>query len=369
MKTLFALISLLYISTDIVNSIYRGNECLQKCPPAFTVISTQANDESNTNFLSKFLASSSSQLSPRCMIDISNYAYISGLSNSETNAESSFNLEEYINSLDMTSVDSPHYCFADLHGITDETADSEPRWEALKIKSDLCSKYETMHVCNVMWPCAFSGMKEICDERGIYNCSTKSCDCWPGYIAKHSLSSSEDDFITCDIDIQALFEGETDEQRILPPIHKDFIIDGTFVEKAVNVDSYRLPNPISIRIFSQSYLLKQFNLAINDVSETMVDANQRELYLQYIKNVSDFDPSAIVNISNDSLSDSAINPIRYRFQDVDTLIFGITLKYSDWAAKPDLRAQSFKDLQIRFAINSPFASTPKSLNIYFHVFY
>lgn len=186
----------------------------------------------------------------RCIINIANYIYMSGES------VDNIDLELYEKELDK-SPNSPYYCFeSNLNDLSFKN-DIDPRWEALKIKDDLCDKYKTMTLCNLYWPCVINGMKRVCNDRGIYNCTSKSCQCFDGFI------NTPND-ITCDIDINALFNDT------LPQIPNDFIIDGSYDNKIIKPNKYKLPSPIELRYFSQAYLIKEFNKAINETNTLII---------------------------------------------------------------------------------------------------
>ena len=98
------------------------------------------------------------EFAARCIANIANYAYMSGQS------LDNIDLKSYQESLDTTSPNSPHYCFQELKGLKfDDAATNnlDPRWNALKIKDNLCDKYDTMTTCNIYWPCVANGMKSV----------------------------------------------------------------------------------------------------------------------------------------------------------------------------------------------------------------
>eukprot|EP01084_Bolivina_argentea_P208996 356109_1 len=135
-----------------------------------------------------------------------------------------------------------------------------------------------MRLCNIYWPCVAYGIKSACNDRGTYNCTSQSCDCFDGFTNIPIRSRPEDTFISCDIGIRGLFNDT------LPAIPNDFILDGSFKEPSIKINQYNLPNPVQLRFWSEAYLLDEFNQAINDTNATFVDSKKRQTYLPYITN-------------------------------------------------------------------------------------
>ncbi len=140
-------------------------------------------------------------------------------------------------------------------------------------KNNLDPRWNTMKLCNLYWPCVANAIKYTCDYRGIYNCTTKYCDCFDGFTNIAVRSRPEDTFISCYIGIGALFNHSL---QIIP---NDFIIDGNFNQKIIKPNQYKLPTSIQLRFWSAAYLLDEFNQAINDENATFVSSKQRKLEL------------------------------------------------------------------------------------------
>eukprot|EP01084_Bolivina_argentea_P189983 326610_1 len=267
------------------------------------------------------------EFAPRCIVNIANYAYMSKQSLND------IDLQTYQDTLDTTSPNSPHYCFQDLKLNFDDAKKNnlDPRWNSLKIKTDLCDKYNTMKLCNLYWPCVANAIKYTCDYRGMYNCTTKSCDCFDGFTNIAIRSRPEDTFISCDIGIRALFNHSL---QIIP---NDFIIDGNFNQKIIKPNQYKLPISIQLRFWSEAYLLDEFNHAINDENATFVSSKQRKTYLPF------FTQHKEKFINQNS-----------------TLLIGVSMHYVDWDASPDVRVKSLSQLQMKYTQQTPFVAQTKT---------
>ena len=153
---------------------------------------------------------------------------------------------------------------------------TDPQWDALKINESLCEKYRSMMFCNLDWPCVYNGMKEVCDDRGIWNCTSKTCSCFEGFINTANRARPEDRFLSCDIGIEPLFNDT------LPMLPNDFIAvhEKSFIEKKIETEEYQLPTTIMMRVWTVGYLVEEFNEAVNDTQNAMVPEKKRQLRIQ-----------------------------------------------------------------------------------------
>ena len=78
--------------------------------------------------------------------------------------------------------------------------------------------------------------------------------------------------------IKALYNESLNETKFnIPELPLDFVVDGGFQQKTIKIDEYKLPKPITMRVWTEGYLIDEFIEAIHDTEGEFVPKEKREL--------------------------------------------------------------------------------------------